>query len=591
MNTTDGSYWLVPTSKDGRRVRLSTTAAFLVGRGEHNHLVLDDWRVSRQHSRLAPEREGYVVYDLNSVNGTTVNGVPIRRHVLAVGDEIGVGPFTFRLEFQAEMPLKKRPVEVPAKADERRWRPIESVTRMWSEEVVNSFRANLPAIDLNHLEDAYHDLGTLYSFVQAISKTIDKQELLKLICARILDVFADAIAVSVHLVTADPAASERFELAQTMGTEVRQHLTNARGEAILKAGRATFDPDAPATAMSGSVMYAPLIDRDEELGVITVTTDSRREGFSLANLQLLNGMATPATMMLQNARMHEESIVRERLRQDLELAAQIQKSFLPRETISVEGLEFLAAYRAAYDVGGDFYDVFWVGPNKLAMFIGDISGKGIAAALLMARISGELRVAALAHVDPVAVLSIINQGLLERDQPELFFTAVYLTLDVQTGLVTLANAGHPPPYLCHAGGTLEAIADGGSTAVGMFDDPSFAATTFQMLDGDSLVLYTDGVVEAADTAGRLYGQERLERCLAEAYVGPEAISGAILSDVDAHARNAKSNDDLTVFICHRRIGYPATRQPRRASGPPSRPSISPMTHPVDTLRPPSIPRV
>ncbi len=581
----DGSYWLVPKEKEGRRVRLPSNAAFLVGRGEHNHLVLDDYRVSRQHARLAPEREGYVAYDLNSANGTSVNGVPVRRQVLTVGDEIGIGPFTFRLAFSTEDKVLTNPQRKPGEA----WRPLESITKTWSEEVVSSFRAKLPTIDLNHLEDAYQDLGTLYSFVQAISKTIDKRELLKLICARILDVFSDAVSVGIHMSVADEAAANRFALAQAMGAADPPRLTNERAQAMLAAGRAIFGPDAPPTAVRGHAMYAPLVDREEVLGIIEVATDSHGEGFTLANLQLLSGMATSATIMLQNARMHEESLARERLRYDLELAAQIQKSFLPRETVSVEGIEFLAAYRAAYDVGGDFYDVFWVGRDQLAMFIGDISGKGIAAALLMARISGELRVAALAHVHPVEVLSVINRGIIGRNQPELFFTAICLTLDVKTGAVTLANAGHPPPYICHADGTFEAVTGGTSTAVGMFEDPGFTATTFQLADGDSLLLYTDGVIEAADTSGRLYGEARLEQCLA-GHSSPESISQAILSSVDAHTRSAPPNDDLTLFICQRCDGRPAALQPRRVSEAKSAQTLSAATHPIATLRPPPVPR-
>lgn len=310
-------------------------------------------------------------------------------------------------------------------------------------------------------------------------------------------------------------------------------------------------------------MYAPMIDRGETLGVIYVAGEPRSDGFTIGDLDLLNGMAVPVAIMLQNARMHEESLQRERLNRDLELAAQIQQSFLPHEILSVPGVELLATYQAAYTVGGDFYDVFWVGPDLLAVFIGDISGKGVAAALLMARISGELRVAALAHVDPVAVLTIMNKAVINRGQPELFFTACYFTLDVKTGEVWLATAGQPSPYLCHAAGAVEAITGGASTAVGILDDPAFTATQLFLEHGDSIVLYTDGVVEAANEEGVLYGDERLAHCLAGAGSRPSDISEHILRSVARHTRRASANDDLTIFICHRRLDAPASLQPRR----------------------------
>ncbi len=131
-------------------------------------------------------------------------------------------------------------------------------------------------------------------------------------------------------------------------------------------------------APGGTDMFAPMIDRGEVLGIVHVGAFENRSAFTPADLELLNSMAATSAMMLQNTRMHDETLLRDRLKYDLELAGKIQKSFLPREVISVEGLELFAEYRAAYSVGGDFYDVFWVGEDKLAVFIGDISGKGVA---------------------------------------------------------------------------------------------------------------------------------------------------------------------------------------------------------------------
>ena len=260
-----------------------------------------------------------------------------------------------------------------------------------------------------------------------------------------------------------------------------------------------------------------------------------------------------------------------RLRHDLANAAEIQKSFLPREVVAVEGLDLFAEYRAAYGVGGDFYDVFWVGRGRLAVFIGDISGKGISGALLMARISTELRIAALAEVDPVAVLTTMNRATLARGQPELFFTAVYLTLDVKSGEVVLANAGHPTPYRRHADGRVQAITAGRGCAVGILDDPGFTATSFRLEYDDALVLYTDGVIEAADAHGDLYGAERLEACLASAGVDdegttrPNLVAEEILRSVERYTQRGSVGDDLTLFICQRSAATTSTMQPRRRS--------------------------
>jgi serine phosphatase RsbU (regulator of sigma subunit)/pSer/pThr/pTyr-binding forkhead associated (FHA) protein len=617
-------------------VRLSADGPLLVGRGAHNHLVLNDYRISRQHSRVAHERDGFVVYDLNSANGTFVNGVTVRRQPIKPNDEVRFGPHGFRVELHIEVAVG------PVNASPVKWRPTESITKFHQinqkaplqapdrptlpppapttqmqaqppvddfretaqelktrdtvppegypvEELTDfhdpgayregepppsresaRFRAEVATVDLNQLEDAYEKLGTMYAFMQAISKTIHKQELLELIAGKILEIYPAARSVGIYLrarVRNTPDES-LFQLVHFAGVEEASRATvlpEATSRAVLRANRAIFSAETPKGMLgSGVTMFAPMIDHEDALGVIYVSAgESWRGSFTLGDLELLNGIAVPAAIMLQNTRMHEESLQRERLNRDLELAAQIQKSFLPREVLSVPGVEFLATYKAAYTVGGDFYDVFWVGPDQLAVFIGDISGKGVAAALLMARISGELRVAALAHVDPVSVFTIMNKAVINRGQPELFFTAIYFTLDVKTGEVWLATAGQPSPYLCHADGTVEAITEGASGAVGMLDDPQFTATQLFLQNGDSLVLYTDGVVEAAAIDGSLYGDDRLAACLLGAGSRPKDISEHILHSVAQHTLTAPANDDLTIFICHRAVGGPASLQPRR----------------------------
>ncbi|HVJ90586.1 MAG TPA: SpoIIE family protein phosphatase [Labilithrix sp.] len=565
------TFWLVGVEGKARKVRLPINTPLLVGRGASNHIVLDDPRISRQHARLAPERDGPVLYDLNSANGTIVNGVAVTRHKLAPDDVIRFGRYAFRVEVH--------PVEGAYDVESPTLVATESVARMLvgRESVAGGERQ---LVDLTQLEDAYQKLGTLYSFMQAIGSTIDKGELLRLIGSKVREVYPTARSVRVYLRngSAPPAsksayAAHSFQLAHFSGVgmvaDKDPMLPADVASAMLDSARPTLTGDTPESTRTpgGTDMYAPMIDRGEVLGVIHVATDEHRASFTPADLELLNGMAATAAMMLQNTRMHDEWLLRDRLKYDLELAAKIQKSFLPREVISVEGLELVAEYRAAYTIGGDFYDVFWVGEDKLAVFIGDISGKGVAAALLMARVSSELRVASLAHVEPIAVLTAMNEAILASGQPEMFFTAIYLTYDVKSGEVVLANAGHPTPYWCHSSGLVEPITAGASSAIGILDDPGFAATTFRLAHGDSLVLYTDGVVEAADAHGGLYGSERLEACLNTLRTTrPNDIAERILESVDHHATDTAASDDLTLFICHRVEGQKPTLQPRRRSG-------------------------
>lgn len=620
-NRPDAGYWLVGINGNTRRVRLSADGPLLVGRGAHNHLILNDYRISRQHSRVTRERDGFVVYDLNSSNGTFVNGVAVRRQEIQSNDEISFGPHAFRVEYVGDgvapsleprakdwqlaesmtsfyqVNTRKQPepqmetIMPPGEAELARTHEVASLRAQRpppsSSDVISveddgairessRYRAEAIKVDLFQLEDAYQKLTTLYAFMQAISKTIDKNELLELIARRILDIYPAAKDVGIYL--RDASSNGGFGLvhfASDSGRAAAPVLASDVARAVLRAGRAIFDAHHREKTTTGVSMFAPMVDRDDAFGVIYVATGSGSLAqFSLADLELLDGVAVPAAITLQNTRMHEESLQRERLNRDLELAAQMQKSFLPREVPSVEGIEFLATYQAAYTIGGDFYDVFWVGQYHLAVFIGDIAGKGIAAALLMARITGELRVAALAHVDPVLVLEVMNRSVIDRGQPEVFFTAIYFTLDVRSGEVRLAAAGQPPPYVCHADGSIEVITDGASPGVGMLEDTVFTATRLFLREGDSLVLYTDGVVEAAASDGSLYGDDRLADCLRGTGSAPQDISDGIVRDVGLFTRTAPANDDMTIFICHRTSGFPTERFQRISDdAPPTTPRM------------------
>lgn len=567
-----GTYWLIGLEGKARKIRVPIDAPVLVGRGTYNHVVLDDPRLSRQHARLAPERDGCFVYDLNSANGTFVNNIPVQRQKLSVNDLVSFGPLHFRVEHvpaQGQAPSLVREVEEPTLSGIDIGSSPESVSQLATAIESHPSSVLLPARDLGQLEDAYENLGKLYSFMQGISKTIDRAELLQLIGAKLLDVYPSASFVAVYLRASRDDSRDEVRLAQLAGPRIPADVPELPEDVrsiVFDRKTALLTSHPAAVARGGTNMYAPMIDHDEVLGLINVSANDQPGSFSRADLDLLKGMAAPAAIMLQNTRMHEQVLAEDRFSHDLALAAQIQKSFLPREVVAVEGLELFAEYRAAYTVSGDFYDVFWVAPDKLAVFIGDISGKGISGALLMARISSELRVAALAHVDPVEVLTVMNRMTLGRGQAELFFTAIYFTLDVKTGDVVLANAGHPSPFLCRADGVLQPVTAGAGCAVGILDDPMFSSTSFNLAHGDTLVLYTDGVIEASDARGNLFGDARLQTAL---YGGlgsrPHVIAENILQHVEHHAADGPVNDDLTLFICQRSRSKEQTMQPRRRS--------------------------
>lgn len=563
------AYWLVGI--EGRAVGMRTpiTGPILIGRGTYNHLVLNDSRISRQHARVTLEADGCCVYDLSSTHGTFVNGVRVNgRAPLRLNDEISFDAMTFRVtsgsqEFGGEEEFS--PVETPTRRDLASVRSMVAVTPVSGVALPSSHQLpssqQLP--DLRQLEDAHEKLGMLYTFIQTIGQTIERDALLERICSEIREVYHTARCVAIYL-TKRTGAGHVFELAYFLGstpTDLPEDITSR----ILSRGKAFLMQPLPGRKSGGTRIYVPLVHQSEILGVIHAIGDPL--SFSPADIDLLSGMAAPAAMMLSIARHHEELVVRNRHSYDLELASQIQKSFLPREVIAVEGFELFAEYKAAFSVGGDFYDVFWVAPNRLGVFVGDIAGKGVSGALLMARISSEMRSAAVTLIEPVEVLAAMNEALLARDQPELFFTAIYLTVNVRTGDIVLANAGHPNAYLVDASGVVKEVVDGAAGPIGIVEEAKFESTRMHLEDGDSLVIYTDGVIEATAADGSMYGSHRLENAIAGPRKRPRPIeiTEGLLESVKTHVADQSLTDDLTLFVLERNVDLPPSLQPRRRS--------------------------
>jgi serine phosphatase RsbU (regulator of sigma subunit) len=544
--------WLLALDGDlnGRRFPLDSPC--LVGRGPYNHIVLDDTRISRQHAKISPEAGGHVVYDLNSANGTYVNDVQVKRQKLAANDVVRFGPFSFKFEAELER-------TGPHKAQERKF--VEVLTQVGAEppaKILETLDASLSSnpgmVPLNELEDADRKLRTLYAFMQAISATLDVGELLERIVKNLLDIFGEAETVSVYLRDSTTGGMEPRRVARRdQGPASASTLPGQFLEEVVLRGRSVLSTTISGLhrrkPQGGLSMHAPMIYQDQVHGVLHVRGNEGATRFNQRDLDLLTGIAASAALVLQNARMHQESLKQQRLQQDLLLAEQIQKSFLPRQLPQVEGIEFQTEYRPAFSVGGDFYDVFWNSYDQIGVFIGDVSGKGVSAALLMARISSDLRLAAAAVSDPAKALEHVNRIVLERKQHDIFVTCIYMTLNTKTHVMTLANAGHLPPLIRRRGGKVERLDGGAGTAIGIFDDAQYEQIEVKLSSGDTMVLCTDGVLEAINLEGEQFGADRLESCLAGAQGHVTEITERIQKVLRDHVGEASQYDDLTLIVC------------------------------------------
>jgi serine phosphatase RsbU (regulator of sigma subunit) len=295
------------------------------------------------------------------------------------------------------------------------------------------------------------------------------------------------------------------------------------------------------------------IQRGEFLGVLYL--DSRRPAaFSKLDRQILDALAVEAASILDNARLVERERQRQRLEQELSIAREIQQALLPRGFRDFPHLAVSGVNTPCHAVGGDYFDVFPIGDDRTAFVIADVAGKGIGAALLTTMLQGALTGLTLG-ADPVRVFHHINDFLCTHADVGRYATMFFGIID-REGKLDYLNAGHPSPLLLRRG-TVSEIFTQGSFPVGLIPEAQYAAVRENLEPGDTLVLFSDGVTEAADLQEQMYGVPRLAEVLAGQHDAPlEQLQKRVVDSVENFARGASQADDITLLL----IRYRAAAQ-------------------------------
>lgn len=303
-------------------------------------------------------------------------------------------------------------------------------------------------------------------------------------------------------------------------------------------------------------------------GIVPLIADGRSIGALVADMRqlrllqddemrFLQLMANQAALAIEKARLHREEIQRQRLEEELAVARQIQLSILPSAAPTVPGWEIATRYEAARQVGGDFYDFFWVerpqeGARHFGMVIADVTGKGVPAALFMAMSRTTIRNVAISDRSPAAALEKANELLLQDSKTDLFLTAFYGLLSPETGELAYCNAGHNPP-LCYCVETESfSTLNSNGIALGVLPEITLPGHLMTIEVGDLLVLYTDGVTEAVNPEMEEFGEERLRQVIAaNARAGVQEIVDAVARAVEQFARDMPRWDDFTLVVARR----------------------------------------
>jgi phosphoserine phosphatase RsbU/P len=251
-------------------------------------------------------------------------------------------------------------------------------------------------------------------------------------------------------------------------------------------------------------------------------------------------------MAIENDRLQRETLERGRLEREMQLARDIQRTFLPSQAPSLPGWELDFAWSTAREVGGDFYDYFELPGNRLGVVIADVADKGMPAALFMTEVRTLMRATVQSVASPTQALAHINNVLVPDAQGGMFVTIIYAVIDLANGTVTCANAGHNPPlWLHHQSQQLQRLPIGG-TALGIDIGSPIIERTFTMQAGDFLVLYTDGITEAFSPTGDMYGEERLMNAIVAAASEDTLTAKRMIIYIDTVVKKFMSPDDEDV---------------------------------------------
>lgn len=300
-----------------------------------------------------------------------------------------------------------------------------------------------------------------------------------------------------------------------------------------------------------SLMAFPLTIEDEVYGVIQLVNRKDGAPFSAKDHEFMQLVVEQAALAIHNAQLHREMIEKQRTEHELGLARDIQLKLIPNELPDVEGLDVGAVYRAARQIGGDYYDFYPIDDRHLGIAIADVAGKGVPGALVMIMTRTILKMLAANHLSTAHIISEINEAIAPELQQGMFVTALYAILDLEEKTIRMSSAGHSPMIVWKAGSDRCQFLKPKGMALGFATGPKFYSLveeqTFTLEHGDRVFLYTDGVTEAMSPRMEEFGEKRLEEFLVNCDgVTSQDLLDQLLEDINTHAAGQPQYDDITM---------------------------------------------
>ncbi len=526
----------------------------LIGRHTDCTLQLQSNTVSRRHASVTKEGSKYFVEDLDSGNGTILNGKRINERVqLSHEDRIKLGPILLRYE-----------ANEPAAGDPKRAADLgntvgftidyeDDATIIGAAEHAGGFGV------LDVQPEA--KLKAILEISRSLVGTVELESLLPKILDTLFGIFSHADRGCILLKEADNDCmipkvfkhrrSEEDESVKLSRTILNKVLSDKQG--ILSADAVTDSQFSKSESISSlaihSMMCAPLLDlKGEPIGVINIDTQNPLNQFKNEDLDLLMAVAGQAALAYESARLMVSHIEKQKQDGEMKIASAVQQALLPKELPKTDGYQFYASYDAAQAVGGDYYDVIMLDDDKICLSFGDVAGKGVPGALIMSRMASCVQ-NTMSFVHEVAdAIGPINNHMCANTVEGRFVTYLLAIIDLKTHEMSLADAGHMSPMILKTDGTIEEIDDDTiGLPVGVMENYPFSIVKRVIEPGEVILFFTDGVDEAMNPEGELYTLERMREFVTQKSWNAEDLGKELLADVRRHANGRPQNDDITIM--------------------------------------------
>lgn len=356
------------------------------------------------------------------------------------------------------------------------------------------------------------------------------------------------------------ALSPVGELIKQIGQSQRLKIGEGIAGTVAKTGHSMiikdaykhprFNPeyDKKTGFQTGSILCSPLKIKGQTIGVCQVIHGrKKRRIFNGKDLFLFRMFCQSAALAVQNARSHEAMLSVQRMEKDMEFASSVQQSFLPQHPPRYEDFQFVAKTIPARIVGGDYYDFILFDNDRIGVLLGDVSGKGVSAALLMARLMSDFRYVSRIDPEPERVLRAVNNILCERAQGGMFTTATYLLIDIKQKIMRAASAGHPPLFILPENGKIASAVKASGPPLGIVPNVPYFQEQFTLKRGDRVLLYSDGVTDPRNKDNIHFGVERLCAILETDKVALEKLIPKIERSIKNFVGDETRFDDLTLL--------------------------------------------